>query len=640
MSLTDHHADDLIATADLAHVIAACERFEADWNAGRSRLIEQELAAAPDPVRGRLFRELLAVELELTRHGGRLTAVEEYLARFPDRADAIREVFIGSTLSPPDPEATWSLATAESPPSPSPEGFELLRPLGEGGQATTYLARDRALQRLVVLKRYHKVASAVRREAVLNEGRALARVRSPFVAPCYGVESRGDEIDLVVEYVPGRPLNELAADERADSRRCARLVEQVAEGLAEVHACGLMHRDIKPQNIILGDDGLPRLVDFGLAVPVASEALQNVSGSPRYMAPEQARGQGERVDARTDVFGLGGVLYDLLTGQPPRGGTTLVELLEQARGAAIVPPRRINPRVPRALERICLKAMAAHPQLRFPSADAMRVALRRYRLTRQVAPVLAAAAVLLALLVPVWAFWPRSARPLPDGTGHAIAGGGTTGLRSEPAHPPAANLRVTRFEIPHFPKLDAKHYDPRHAGTLGRTSFGAHEDDEVIVSAELSEPAYAYLIAFRPDGTDELCDPEDEDTPPSKKPQSQYPPAAKSDERYRLSEGAGLQAFALVVSRQPLPPYREWKKQIGPMAWVAKLPCDPGVVWRDDGHGLQPLLSDDNAGTRGKGAKARDSGAPAAKLASWLRGLPGVDAVTLEAFPVEPASGP
>ena len=165
-----------------------------------------------------------------------------------------------------------------------------------------------------MLKRYHGAASSGRREAVLNEGRALARVRSPFVAPCFGVETRGDEIDLVVEYVPGRPLTELTADERADSRRCARLVEQVAEGLAEVHACGLLHRDIKPQNIILGDDGVPRLVDFGLAVPVASEALHEVSGSPPYMAPEQARGQGERVDARTDVYGLGGVLYYLLTG--------------------------------------------------------------------------------------------------------------------------------------------------------------------------------------------------------------------------------------------------------------------------------------------------------------------------------------
>jgi len=638
MSPPNLPADDSLPPADLARVIATCDRFEAEWNAGRPRRIEDELAMAGEPWPARLFRELLALEIELTQRDGRRAHPDAYLARFPDQAGTVLEVFAGHTVTTSDPEVTGPMMIAE--PASSPEGYELLRKIGEGGQATTYLARDRALQRLVVLKRYHGVASPGRREAVLNEGRALARVRSPFVAPCYGVESRGDEIDLVVEYVPGRPLTELTADERADTRRCARLVEQVAGGLAEVHACGLLHRDIKPQNIILGDDGLPRLVDFGLAVPVASEALQEVTGSPPYMAPEQARGQGERVDARTDVYGLGAVLYYLLTGKPPHHGKTLNEILTQVRDAPVVPPRRINPRVPRALERICLKAMAADPQSRFPSADALRLALRRYRLTRRVAPVLEAATVLLVLLVAVSAFWPGSARPLPDGPDRAIAGRGTTEPQSELAQPPRADLRVTRFEIPHFPKLNAKHFDPRRAGTLGRSSFAAHEDDEVIVRAELSEPAYSYLIAFRPDGTDELCDPDDEDTPPSKKQQPLYPPPAKSDERYRLSEGAGLHAFALVVSRQPLPPYREWKQRIGPMAWAAKLPCEPGVVWRDDDQGLQPLLAADTAGTRGKGVKARDSGAPAARLASWLRGLPGVDAVTLEAFPVEPASGP
>ena len=101
---------------------------------------------------------------------------------------------------------------------------------------------------------------------------------------------------------------------------------------------------------------------------------------------------------------------------------------------------------------------------------------------------------------------------------------------SELAQSPRADLRVTRFEIPHFPKLDAEHFDPRRAGTLGRTSFGAHEDDEVTVRAELSEPAYSYLIAFRPDGTDELCDPDDEDTPPPRKPKplTRPPPRATS----------------------------------------------------------------------------------------------------------------
>lgn len=615
--------DDSLAPDDLARVIATCDRFEADWKAGRPRRIEDALAAAAEPIRSRLFRELLALEFELTGRDGRFASLDAYLARFPDQPDIVRDAFTGGTVAAACQELSGSVTSVES--ASSTEGYEILHILGEGGQATTYLARDRALHRLVVLKRYHELASSSRREAVLNEGRALARVHSPFVATCFEVEARGDEIDLVVEYVPGRPLTELTADERADNGRCVRLIEQVAGGLAEVHACGLLHRDIKPQNFILGGDGLPRLVDFGLAVPVASEPLHAVIGSPPYMAPEQARGQGERVDARTDVYGLGAVLYYLLTGQPPHDGKTLIEALEQARDASIVPPRRINPRVPRALERVCVKATAADPKSRFPSVDAMRHALGRYMLVRRATPVLGVFVIMLALVVPAWAF---CRGPAPDV------------LKSEPKQAPQAGLRVTRLEIPHFPKLDAQHFDARRVGTLGLTSFAAREDDEVTVRAELSEPAYSYLIAFRPDGTDELCDPDDENTPPPRKQEPLYPPRAKSDERYRLSEGAGLHAFALVVSRQPLPPYRDWKKQHGPMPWAAGQPCEPGVVWRDDDQGLQTLLADDPAGTQGKGVKARGSGGSAAKLASWPRDLPGIDAVTVEAFPVEPGTGP
>ncbi len=310
MSLRNRTDDDTLSPDDLARVIAACDRFEAARNAGRPRRIEDELATADEQISTRLLRELLALECELTRRDGRAADVDAYLARFPTQPDTVREVFNMSTVPACDPDATACVTTVV-PASPT-EGYELIRRLGEGGQATTYLARDRALNRLAVLKRYHGVASSGRSEAVLNEGRALARVRSPFVAPCYGVETRGDEIDLVVEYVPGRPLTELTADERADTGRCVRLIAQVAGGLAEVHACGLLHRDIKPQNIILGDDGVPRLVDFGLAAAVASEGLHEVAGSPPYMAPEQARGQGERIDARTDVYGLGAVLYYLL----------------------------------------------------------------------------------------------------------------------------------------------------------------------------------------------------------------------------------------------------------------------------------------------------------------------------------------
>jgi len=620
----------------LARVIEICDRFEADWNAGRPPRIEDEIAAADEPIRAHLFRELLANEFRLTRASGRYPDLDGYLARFPEWADIARGVFARTvTSSHADP----SVAVLSDQPSSVALGYELLRKLGEGGQAVTHLARDRALHRLVVLKCYHGVASVGRREAVLNEGRALARVRSPFVAACHGVEAIGDEIKLVVEYVPGRSLAELTADERADTRRCARLVERVAGGLAEVHACGLLHRDIKPANIILGDDGLPRLVDFGLAVPVASEALHELAGSPPYMAPEQARGQGERVDARTDVYGLGAVLYYLLTGKAPHAGKTRGEVVKQARDVPLVPPRRVNPRVPRPLEQICLKATASDPQSRFQSAEAMRRALGRYRLLRRLVPTLGTVVVLLALLVSAWAIWPRPARPSLDGAGLASAGGGTE-RQPEPKQAPQTALRVTRFEIVHFPKLDANRFDPNRVGPLGQRSFSTREDDELTVRAELSEPAYAYLIAFRPDGTDDICDPDNENTPPPKTQQPLYPTPSKRDEKYRLTEGAGLHAFSVVVSRAPLPAYREWKRRVGPIPWAARLPCEPGVVWRDDGQGPVPILDDDPTAIRGKGVKARDNGEPAAKLASWLRSLPGVDLVTLEAFPVEPASGP
>ena len=160
------------------------------------------------------------------------------------------------------------------------------------------------------------------------------------------------------------------------------------------------------------------------------------------------------------------------------------------------------------------------------------------------------------------------------------------------------------------------------------------------VQAKLSEPAYSYVIFFRPDGTDELCDPADESTPPAKKLDPRYPAPTKPTKRYRLTEGTGLYAVALVVSHKPLPSYREWKRLGGKMAWSAGLPCEPGVVWRDDGEGLQPLVESQRTGTRGKDADTRGFEEPVVKLASWLRGQPGVDVVALLAFSVEPASKP
>ncbi len=522
------------------------------------------------------------------------------------------------TTTTKGPEPTEPSSPDLEPDSPSssvgtlPPGleYEILECLGDGGQGSAYLARDPGLHRLVVLKRYH-----ARDASVEHEGQALVRVRSPYTALCYGLERKGDDLFLVMEYIPGDNLSEVCKKRVLSIDEAVRLVERVAEGLEAVHACGLIHRDVKPSNIVLGEDGSPRLVDFGLAAHLGSPALRAISGSPPYMAPEQARGQWERIDARTDIYGLGALLYHLLTGQPPRDGKTPIEVLDQARDEPIVPPRRKNPRIPRVLERACLKAMSADPRSRYPSTAAMRRDLRRYRLMRRAAPMLGGAVLLIALLAMARVSWPKPA--------------------------PRSDLRVTVFEIPHFPRIDGRH-EPKRPGFLGRRSFEAHLEDDVTVQAKLSRPAYSFLIAFRPDGTDELCYPDEEDVPPLADEEPMYPPRTKSTKRYRLSEGTGLYAFALVVSRRPLPPYREWKRLHGPMPWCKGLPWEPGIVWRDDGEGRgpEPLIADSPAGSRGKDAETRGSETSVVTLANRLRGLPGVDLVVVEAFSVEPASGP
>ena len=341
----------------------------------------------------------------------------------------------GASLADRPSVLTGPAPAVSSPVSALPPGlgYEVLKCLGNGGQGSAYLARDPGLGRLVVLKRYHDQGADAE-----HEGQALARVHSRYTARCFHLERRGHELFLVMEYISGSSLSDVRMKRTIAIDEALRLVEQVAEGLEAVHACGLVHRDVKPSNIVLGDDGVPRLVDFGLAAHLGSPALREISGSPPYMAPEQALGQWERVDARTDVYGLGGVLYHLLTGQPPREGKTPNEILDQARDVPIVPPRQKNPRVPRALERVCLKAMAADSHSRYPSAAALRRDVRRYRLARRAAPVLCAAVVLLTLIVMASIFRPASTRPSPDRQAGAIAG---PEIGERPSEPKPARTR-------------------------------------------------------------------------------------------------------------------------------------------------------------------------------------------------------
>jgi serine/threonine protein kinase len=257
--------------------------------------------------------------------------------------------------------------------------FEIREVIGQGGQASAYLAFDSDLRRHVVIKLYHGIRSSGGQETVLQEGRSLARVRSPYVGQCFGCERHEGWPYLVLEYVPGKNLGKILSERKVTVQEALELVAKVAEGLVAVHACGLLHRDIKPSNIIIGDDCVPRLVDFGLASYLGSTALERVSGTLPYMAPEQARGEVERIDPRTDVFSLGAVLYELLTGRPPYQAESREHLLRAVRDGDIVPAIEHKAEIARALNDLCMRCLAKDPTQRFSSAAELRDAIRRYQ---------------------------------------------------------------------------------------------------------------------------------------------------------------------------------------------------------------------------------------------------------------------
>jgi hypothetical protein len=328
------------------------------------------------------------------------------------------------------------------------------------------------------------------------------------------------------------------------------------------------------------------------------------------------------------VFGLGAILYELLTGRPPYAADTPHSVLRQAEACQLVTPRQHRPSIPRGLERLCLRAMSAAPERRHASAAEFEHALRR---------------------------WRRSPQRLAIGGGMlvvslALLGAGYHGLRGKavPAEPaatspmavvpvgavvPAAPLRIVHLDVEHLAKSGEQSFEPR--GNLGEASFEVKPGDDVRLRAELSAPAFAFLIALRPDGVVEVCDPDDAAVPPAPTKEPRYPPRSKTTEVYRLEDGTGLQAFALVVSKDPLPSFQEWWRKAGAPPWQAGLPSPAGVVWRHDGQWLILGSRSNPGGQRGKGKSIR-GGAPVAVLADWLRAIPGVDAVAVVAFPVPP----
>jgi serine/threonine-protein kinase len=241
-----------------------------------------------------------------------------------------------------------------------------------------YKARQTSLDRIVALKVIQRGDPA----RFQIEAEANARLEHPSIIPIYGAGQIDDQAFLCMKYVEGTTLARLVADHPLPPRQAARYALSIARAVQFAHEKGILHRDLKPSNVLIDGQGQPLVTDFGLAKQVGGRshltASNAILGTPSYMPPEQASGARGKLSPASDVYSLGAILYELLTGRPPFRAATPVETLLLVLDQQPVPPRQLNPQVDRALELICLKCLQKQPDLRYPAADALANDLERF----------------------------------------------------------------------------------------------------------------------------------------------------------------------------------------------------------------------------------------------------------------------
>jgi WD40 repeat protein len=382
--------------------------------AGESARVENYLERYPllrtDPA---VLLDLIAAEYLLRQDRRDAVDIAEYTARFPElAADLARRLAqcqsgvngegIASaeapTLPPPAPPAADPTGARARAPStvaapasllPTPGGadvpdYEVLGVLGQGGMGVVYKARQLSLGRVVALKMILHAGHAGddERRRFQIEAESVARLQHPHIVQVYEVGEHQGCPYLSLEYCGGGTLEQRLDGTPWEGQRAAQLIETLARAVQAAHAAGVVHRDLKPANVLLTADGLPKVADFGLAKRLGERGKTQtgaIVGTPSYMAPEQAGGKGQEVGPAADVYALGAILYELLTGRPPFKAALPLDTVMQVVQDEPISVRRLQPKASRDLETICHRCLEKQPGRRYASAEALAEDLRRFQ---------------------------------------------------------------------------------------------------------------------------------------------------------------------------------------------------------------------------------------------------------------------
>ncbi|MCI0465161.1 MAG: serine/threonine protein kinase [Gemmataceae bacterium] len=356
-------------------------------------------AIAADGVRDQKLAQLLEELTNQLRQGQR-PRFEVFCQNHPDLAQELRELWAAveiaeefgkaagapqATVDAPPPAAETLAAPSTTVDLPRVFGdYELLEMLGEGGMGVVYKARQRSLDRLVAVKmllrgKWASVADLGRFRA---EAEAAARLEHPHIVAVYQVGESDGQAFFSMQYIEGRTLASLVAEGPLPPREAARCLVPVCRAVHYAHQHGILHRDLKPANVLLDQNGQPHVTDFGLAKRVQGGASLTQSGAivgtPSYMAPEQATGSRGVLSPASDVYSLGTILYELLTGRVPFRAASAVDTLFLVLDQEPVPPRLLNPKVDPELEIICLKCLQKPADLRYATAEQLAGDLEAY----------------------------------------------------------------------------------------------------------------------------------------------------------------------------------------------------------------------------------------------------------------------